>query len=138
MLIEAAMLWTIFSSNIGETVLQYGSENECRAAIEGGLPYTSVSPKDQLRCVLRPDHNPRETCSDGSIADLRPGQTDHIAKHGHCRDCTKTDGNHVTSVLCEAHGYRPSTDADSDGCSDSDPSSAICKKWWPDATKNPN
>jgi len=115
MILEAALLWTIFSKSIGETILQYATEQDCYAAIERGLPYSNVPPKSELECKLRPNHNPYEQCSDGSTGDLRSGQTAHVTKHGHCRDCLDKKGQKVTSALCEAHGYTPLTPEDSDG-----------------------
>jgi hypothetical protein len=112
MLLEAALLWTIFYGT-SETVLQYGTEKDCHDAIEDGLPYTGVPPKDQLSCIPRPNHNPIERCLDGSVADLR-GPPANIAP-GRCKACVRSDGSKTTSSLCEAHGYKPVDENESDG-----------------------
>jgi hypothetical protein len=114
MILEAALLWTIYH-NSTETVLQYTTKQDCQDAIEIGLPYGNVPPKEQLFCIQRPDHNPTEGCLDGSVADLR-GPPSNLHPH-HCRKCISEKGvNFVvtTSSLCEAHGYKPATPEDSD------------------------
>ena len=97
-LLTATMLWTIFWGS-HETVLQFGTKESCLAAIEDGLPYSDVPPKSDLSCALRPDNNPVEICTDGSAAYLAHGES--------CLNCIDKNAKHITSVLCEAHGYQP-------------------------------
>jgi hypothetical protein len=55
MLIETVMVWVIFHGT-QETVLHYSTEQECKDAIEQGLPYINVPPKSELNCKYVPDH----------------------------------------------------------------------------------
>jgi len=52
---KALLVWTIFWG-AQETVLTYSTEQECKDAIERGLPYLNVPPKSELSCVLVADH----------------------------------------------------------------------------------
>jgi hypothetical protein len=107
LIISAALLWTIFNGPT-ETVLQYGSEIECQEAIDKRqIPFLGV-PYERLSCLQRPDHEPIERCSDGDVAYLAHGET--------CKRCVdKKTGQLLTSVLCEAHGYKPADLSQSDG-----------------------
>ena len=49
------MVWVIFFGDV-ETTLHYATEQQCKAAIETGLPYVKVPPKSELLCKLIPDH----------------------------------------------------------------------------------
>ena len=105
-LLAAVLLWTLIGPD-GDTIVQYQSEQECREDIVQGLRYLGdIPPKDQLWCDLRPDHNPVEACSDGSIAYLANGER--------CKTCLTKTQLKITSVLCEGHGYTPWTAEDRD------------------------
>ena len=130
MILEATLLWTILAP-FGETVLQYPTQQACRAAINEGLPYIGVPPKDQLSCAERPDRNPIAVC-DVDVAFPSRGET--------CKSCIDRNGKTLTAVLCEGSGLRPASDADSDDCEDNVSNTATpvihrsgaCNRWWTD------
>jgi len=89
--------WTIFFSD-NETVLQYVTAKECYAAIDDGLPYRNLPPKNQIHCRLARNLRPILRCDDGSEAFGTVNETPQ------CRPCMDDSGHKFTSSLCEAHG----------------------------------